>query len=224
MHGKSGKAMGYLITLVALAAAGICGGVFYFSSSSIHSLLTENHALNKAVTNLTKEEQIGYATLHSRSRNAGGAIESIIRFVQTDPENPKQIVSEQLFTVTGEIVHFDALIIKFTDAFVKEGKERALYIWRRIYGEETEPGKGTLIETPGTAPERYYSITKSLQMKNRAVFWEAIWELANDPAYLSKYGVWAIFGNAVYARIEPGKIYIFKISPTGQIYPEVTEF
>lgn len=212
-----------LMTLAVLVTASILGIGFYRSTTSIQELLTENHALNKAVRNLMHEEQIGYALLESQSQNELGQLESTVRFVQTAANNPKAVVSEQRFTILGDIIHFDALIVKFTDDYVKDGTERALYLWRRIYGETTTPADGEVIEIPGTAPERYYSITESLQLKNRDLFWEAIWDLANDTTRLHQYGVEAVFGNAIYTRMAAGKVYLFKISATGQIYPETVD-
>lgn len=221
---REGKIVGYLIGLAALATAAVLGLSFYFSSSSIHSLLTENHELNKAITNLTKEEQIGFATVISQEKDAFGQVSTVLKFVQTASGDPKEIVDEQVYTIQGNVVHFDALIVKFSDAYVREGKERALYLWRRIYGEQTSPEQGEPIEIPGSAPERYYAITKSLKVKDRDVFWEAVWALANDPERLSQYGITAVFGNAIYTKVDPGKVYLFKIGATGQIYPEVMDF
>ena len=45
-------------------------------------------------------------------------------------------------------------------------------------------------------------------------------KLANDPQKLKKFSVQAIYGNVVYSQLKPGLIYVFKISNTGQIYPE----
>ncbi|HAV12712.1 MAG TPA: hypothetical protein DCX06_04335 [Opitutae bacterium] len=219
----SGKIMAKLIVGAAIVTAGVLGVSFYLSSSTIHSLLTENHELNKAIKNLTAEEQIGYATLQSQRRNEHGELESTIRFVQTAAGKPKEIVSEQLFTITGEVIHFDALIVKFSNDYVIDGKERALYLWRRIYGETISPSSGELIEIPNQAPERYHSITRSLRMKESDIFWEAIWNLANNPEQLSQYGITAVFGNAIYTKLQLGQITLFKISPTGQIYPEVLD-
>ena len=215
-----GKILGTIVLIAAAVAATVVGLAFYFSSSSIHSLLTENHELNKAIRNLTQEHQIGYATVLSRESDQLGRTNSLVRFVQTAPGNPDEIISEQLFEVTGSIIHFDALIVKFNDAYVREGKGRALYLWRRIYGEQTAPKNGEAIQEPGDHPERYAQISRSLRLKDREVFWDAIWDLAENPAQLNQFGVTAIYGNAIYTRMEPGQIYLFKISPTGQIYPK----
>jgi hypothetical protein len=221
---REGKMLRYLIGLTALAVASVLALSFYFSSSSIHSLLTENHELNKAISNLTQEEQIGFATVISQETDALGQISTVLKFVQTAAGNPKEVVDEQRYTIQGDVVHFDALIVKFSDAYVREGKERALYLWRRIYGEHTSPDQGEVIAVPGTAPERYYAITKSLKVKDRDLFWQAVWSLANDPQRLSEYGITAVFGNAIYTKVAPGKVYLFKIGATGQIYPEVMDF
>lgn len=215
--------MAKLVAGAAILTFAIIGVSFYQSSSTIHSLLTENHELNKAIKNLTAEEQIGYATIQSQARDVTGQLQSTVRFVQTAAGRPKEIVSEQLFTITGDVIHFDALIVKFNNQYVQDGKGRSLYLWRRIYGENNSPASGKLIELPGDAPERYHSISKSLRMKDSDIFWEAIWELANNPEQLSEYGITAVFGNAIYSRMQEGQITLFKISPTGQIYPEVLD-
>jgi protein-disulfide isomerase len=216
--------LGTLLGITAIAVAALLGLSFYFSSSSIHSLLTENHELNQAIRNLTQEEQIGFATVVSQETDALGQITTVLKFTQTAAGHPKEVVDEQTYTIPGNVVHFDALIVKFSDAYVREGKERALYLWRRIYGEQTAPDKGQMIEVPGSAPERYYAITKSLKVKDRQIFWPAIWSLANNPQRLSEYGITAVFGNAIYTKVEPDKVYLFKIGATGQIYPEVLDF
>lgn len=210
-----------LIVVAIVITAGVLGVTFYYSNANIRQLLTENKRLSKAIHNLTRETQIGYAVLESQTRDASGKMISQIRLVQTAPGNPKVIVSEQRFALSSDVIFFDALIVKFNDQYVKDGKERALYLWRRIYGEDTPPIRGQAIQTPINAPERYKSITRSLWFGEKQVFWDAVWDLANNPKQLRKYGVSAVFGNALYIRPIPGKVYLFKISATGQIYPEI---
>lgn len=221
IRNRSGKIIGVLLALTALVVAGVLAAGFYFSSSSIHQLLTENKALQSAIENLTAEEQIGYATLLSQQENAAGELESTLRMVQTAPGQPKQIVCEQRFTVRGDVVHFDALIVKFNRDAVQAGEARALYLWRRIYGEDQAPSQGEWIEVPNSAPERYSALSKTLRVRQRETFWQSIWNLANEPDQLQQYGVTAVFGNAIYCRMQPGKVYLFKINASGQIYPEV---
>ncbi len=223
-HQADGKILGTVIVLTGLVAAIVVGLSFFFSSSTIHSLLTENRELNEAITNLTAEEQIGYATVVAQDEDPLGGVTTVLKFVQTAAGNPKEIVDEKIYVIEGDVIHFDALIVKFSDSYVKDGRGRALYLWRRIYGEQTTPDAGQPIEVPSSAPERYHSITRSLKVNDRSVFWEAVWSLANNPQALSEYGITAVFGNAIYTKMEPDKVYLFKIGATGQIYPEVMDF
>jgi len=223
MRSIQGKALGLLLAAAAIVTAGVLGLAFYFSSTSIHELLTENRELNQAIGNLTAEESIGYAVVEDQSRDEVGRLRTTIRFVQTAAGNPDELVAEQRFELPGDVIHFDALIVKFGDEYVKSGEERALYLWRRVYSEQMAPDQGPAIEAAGEAPERYHAISKVLRLEERQLFWEAIWDLANDPARLQDYGITAAFGSVTYTRMQPDKVYEFKISATGQIYPEVSK-
>ena len=77
--------------------------------------------------------------------NGGGTI-------VTDPENQNQRVLEREYEIKGDIVFFDALIVRFGTKVVMDGKEKAMYLWRRIYGESLAPENGLPIENPGEEP------------------------------------------------------------------------
>jgi hypothetical protein len=83
------------------------------------------------------------------------------------------------------------------------------------------PADGFAIEEPGAEPRRYETLLAELSINKRQQFWEAIWDLANDPAKLRDYDIEAIYGNVTYTRLKAGLVYIFRISATGQVYPEV---
>jgi hypothetical protein len=187
---------------------------------TIHELLAENKHLKQAITNLTNEEQIGYAKVISQETK-DGQLFTTIKFVETARDDKLKKVLEKEYTIEGDIIHFDALIVKFGNKMVMDGKSRALYLWRRVYGEKMRPQDGFLIEQQGEEPQRYKDLLKVLPLEHKQLFWTNIWELANDPERLKKYDIEAIYGNVVYSRLRRGLIYVFKISPTGQVYPEV---
>ena len=60
-----------------------------------------------------------------------------------------------------------------------------------------------------------------MPIEQKQLFWSHIWDLANDPEKLKQYDIEAIYGNVVCSRLREGLIYVFKISPTGRVYPEV---
>jgi hypothetical protein len=77
-----------------------------------------------------------------------------------------------------------------------------------------------MIEEQGAEPARYTGLLQRLRLRDRKMFWAAIWNLANDPEALQRHGIKAVYGNAVYKKLRPGLICVFKISPTGRICPE----
>lgn len=209
--------------VIILAGLGY-GGWKYFSRSpykeavmTIHKLLTENNELKQAITNLTDEDQIGYAKIISQEKK-DGVLYSTIKFVETARDDNLKNVLEKQFTIEGDVIHFDALIVKFGNKMVTDGRAKALYLWRRIYGEKMAPEDGYAIEEPGTEPKRYRDLLEALPVEHCKLFWTNIWDLANDPNELSEYGIDAIYGNDLYFKMTEGYIYIFKISPTGHFY------
>jgi hypothetical protein len=194
----------------------------YRGGTAISELLTENKTLKKALTNLTDENKIGYAKVVSQIKDGNGiVISTTLKFVETARDNELEKILEKEYTIEGDIVHFDALIVKFSDKLVMDGKKRSLYIWRRIYGEKMSPAQGFDIEKFGTEPFRYADLLKELPVKKREIFWSSIWELANSPDKLAQYGITAIYGTATYTQLKDNLIYIFRITPTGQVYPEI---
>jgi len=213
-----------VITLIALVPLGIglvyVGRAVYEGTATIRQLLTENKQLRQAITNLTVEEQIGYAKV-IRQETRDGKLFTTLRFVETDRNDKLRKILEKEYTIEGDVVHFDALIVKFGSQMVMDGKAHAMYLWRRIYGEKMPPENGFAIEPAGQEPARYEGLLKLLPARDRQLFWEHIWDLANNPESLRRYDIDAVYGSAVYTRLRPGLIYVFQITPAGQVYPQV---
>jgi hypothetical protein len=209
-----------IIFLACLAGLTYIGRGFYYRALTIHELLTENKQLKQAITNLTTEDQIGYAKVISQT-HLDGDLFTTIRFVETARNDELTKLTEADYTIQGDVIFFDALIVKFGEKMVMDGTEKALYLWRRVYGENTAPEDGLTIEQPGTEPQRYKDLLELLPQSQRNLFWTNIWQLANDPEKLSQYDIRALYGNVVYSKLEEGLIYVFKITPAGQLYPEV---
>ncbi len=208
-----------LVVLAGLIVAAFVARGFMLASKTIYDLLGESKKLKQAISNLTAESQIGYAKVLSQSEQNGQLITQLI-FVETARDDPSEQILKKSYEIEGDIVHFDALIVKFSDQYVMDGKGRALYLWRRVYGEKTPPEKGRPIEKEGAEPARYRDLCKQLSLRDREMFWSEIWKLSDDPERLKAAGIQAIYGNVVYKKLRPGLIYIFKIRNTGELYPD----
>ncbi len=203
-----------LIAFIALTPS------IYQAAKTIHDLLRQNEILKQCINNLTQEEQIGYAKVLNQETDEHGVLRTTLLFVETDPnDQSKQILNKQ-YTIVGDIIHFDALIIKFQNDLVMDGKEKSLYLWRRVYGENQAPSEGFPIEAAGYEPPKYKEVFKLLNADDKKLFWSSIWDLAENPDMLNKHGIKAIFGNAIYKKLKPKMIYIFRIDAKGQVYPD----
>ena len=78
-----------------------------------------------------------------------------------------------------------------------------------------------MIESVGREPDRYADLLKLLPAGHREIFWEHIWDLADDPESLKQYDIEAVYGSVIYTRLRPGLIYVFQITPSGQVWPQV---
>lgn len=209
----------FIITALTLSVLAFVGGTLFFGTKTVHDLLGDNQKLKVAISSLTHEDQIGFAKVIKQEMREGQLF-TTIKFVETARGDMLTTVLEKEYEIQGDVVHFDSLIVTFSDQAVMGGKARSLYLWRRVYGEYQHPAEGFPIETPGTHPERYAKLLRGLKLPEQELFWESIWGLANDPEALREHGIKAVYGNAVYKRLRPGLIYIFKIGADGQVYPE----
>lgn len=207
-----------MVILFLVLMAGF-GGILFYGSKSIHDLFLNNKQLKQAIANLTREDQIGYAKV-IRQETIDGTLYTTLKFVETARNNQLEKVLEREYTIEGDVIFFDALIVTFRNEDIMAGEKRALYLWRRVYGENMAPSDGLPVETESRTPERYKNFLAHLKMPEQEMFWEAIWQLADDPDLLEEYGIKAVYGNAVYKKLRPGLIYVFKISANGRVYPE----
>ncbi len=207
-----------VVILFMIMMAGF-GGALFYGSKSIHDLFENNKKLKLAIENLTREDQIGYAKV-LRQETIDGKLVTTLKFVETARDDKLKKVLEQEYTIEGDVIFFDALIVSFSNDDVMSGEKRALYLWRRVYGENMAPSAGYPIEMECQTPKRYADFLAQLDLPEQEMFWEAIWDLADDPDLLKKYGIQAVYGNAVYKKLRPGLIYVFKISGNGRVFPE----
>lgn len=219
MKNQNGKLFVRSVIILFLILATGLGGALFYGSKSIHDLFANNKKLQQAIANLTHEDQIGYAkVIHQEI--VDGKLATTLKFVETARGNPLKTVLSREYTIPGDVVFFDALIVTFHREDILSGAKRALYLWRRVYGETMAPAAGFPIETEFQTPERYADFLRDLRRTDQEMFWDSVWQLADEPDRLKKYGIEAVYGNAVYKKLRPGLIYVFKISANGRVYPE----
>lgn len=219
INNKNGKVFIRAVVILILIMMAGFGGALFYGSKTVHDLFENNKKLKVAIANLTREDQIGYAKVIAQE-TIDGKLYTTLKFVETARDNQLIKVLDQEYTIEGDVVFFDALIITFNNEAVMTGEKRALYLWRRVYGETMAPSDGYPIEMESQTPKRYADFLAKLGLPEQEMFWEAVWRLVDDPDVLKKYGIKAVYGNAVYKKLRPGLIYVFKISSNGRVFPE----
>ena len=111
-----------------LVAALVCAGLVFMgigvfrAGTSIQQILTENKQLESAIQNLTDTGKIGGARVISQELK-DGQLYTKLKFWEYDRKNEHKIIKEKTYEIAGDVVHFDALVVKFSNPLVMEGKK-----------------------------------------------------------------------------------------------------
>lgn len=138
-----------------------------------------------------------------------------VEFVETAPDG-KVIGAVQRFTVPGDRVYVEYLVVKFDDELVEQANvERgtAIALFQRVFGNLQKADDGFTLDEPGTQPTAYARGGAPSEFEQR--FWDNFWELAHDPAELKRLGVRALQGNAPFFKVQPGETYRLLLRTSG---------
>jgi hypothetical protein len=143
-------------------------------------------------------------------------------FVETDDEgNPLDTPRE--FTVEGDVIYVDALVVSFRDEYVEKGdplRGTALRLLRRLYGEYQSPSEGFSLDRVGLRPAAYGGKREPSELEKQ--IWADFWEYANNPQKAEEAGVRTAQGKASYTQLRPMMRYRLMLRSTGDftIQPE----
>jgi hypothetical protein len=143
-------------------------------------------------------------------------------FVETDNEgHPLETPRE--FTIEGDVVYVDALVVSFRDEYVEKGdplRGTALRMLRRLYGEYQSPSEGFPLDPVGRRPAAYGRGSEPSELEKK--IWGDFWEYANDPQKAEEDGVRTAQGKASYTKLKPQMRYRLMFRSIGDftIHPE----
>ena len=185
--------------------------------AQIRTLTERAQALEAAVRLLRHTERRARIVVLEQSRAPEGALVTRLRFGELGP-NGEPVGEPREFTVTGDEVYVDALVIKFEDEFVTAGdalKGRSLLLFRRIFGDRHRPVDAHVLDKEGQVPQAY-AAEKAPSAFEREL-WAQFWALANDPAEAKRRGVRALHGEAVSTKLRAGGVYAVTFRSTGEL-------
>lgn len=208
-----------IILLFVLLMVGAGAGGIYLAEKLYYGPMREQQRhitnLKLIVEQLTRDVRTAEVMVIDQSPGT-----TMFKFVEVD-KNEKPIGEPKTFTVPGDEVYFDTLVIKFEDNF-KTGDElplkqeklapelinKSIILFRRVFSAQQKPEEGTPIDPSDSPPNVYRPKGEVTQFE--AQLWKDFWQLANDPKLAKERGVRAAHGQAVSMKLIKGKYYILE--------------
>ncbi|MCR4413383.1 MAG: hypothetical protein NUV77_13265 [Thermoguttaceae bacterium] len=221
--------VGTVVSLVILAVLAGAAWLGYHTFYTRHSLERDLEAKQKEIVALSQEldakrreitrletamrllkvdRRVAYLDVLRQAGSAkDGTLTTTFRFTEVTPEG-KPLHENREFTVHGDMVHVDALVVKFDDKSIEEGdplRSTSLCLFKRIYGDKQRPDEAFVIDREGAQPAAYRGGKEASEFERQ--IWAQFWDYANDAEKQSKAGIRAAHGQGVFQKMVPGKRY-----------------
>jgi hypothetical protein len=126
----------------------------------------------------------------------------------------------RFYTIVGNEVHIDALVIKFERDFVEKDdplRGHTIALFYRLYGSHQTPENGFPIDNPGQPPDVYRDGKPRSEALRRfeSELWQKFWKLADDPSYRADNGVRVMQGEGLWRYVYPDYVYTLTIERIG---------
>jgi hypothetical protein len=209
------------ISAVLFLGLATVGGVVAWNSATEHRRALEERDMKidqqrAAIGRLTKSRRVAQAVVTRRWTDKDGKTWSHVRFVEVDEQGAE--IARREADIEGEVVHFDALVLKFENEHVQQGdpvRGRSVLLFRRMYGEHLAPEKGiALDEAEEDGVPQAYRARDAVSDGERAL-WARFWELARNPEAARGEGVRVAQGEVAYTRLEEGMLYELTLDDAG---------
>jgi hypothetical protein len=222
------RALAKIIALGILVVAGSFGIVYYRDHNSaelhIEQLEQEKKELQQFVQRLTSERRVA-RVLVTDQKQVNGAMQTTLLFTEFSRDGSDLPVKE--FTIQGDEVHIDAMVIKFDYDLVEHDdplRGHSIALFTELYGRPQSPAQGFAIDSPGQVPDFYRDADPKVD-EFESKLWQDFWKLADDPAYRQAKRVRVANGQGIWFPVELGKIYTITLESDGglNVTPQAIE-
>jgi hypothetical protein len=177
-------------------------------------LENQNQQLLRVVDRLTDEARVA-EMLVTDQKIVNGLPQTTLLFVEYARNH--SALPPRIFTIRGNEVHLDAMVIKFDRDFVEKNdplRGRSIALFTRIYGDRQSPDEGSTIDTPGQIPG-YYQDADQRAGSFETELWTNFWKLAGNEQYRKEKGVRICNGEGPWWPCEADKLYTISIESSG---------
>ena len=126
-------------------------------------------------------------------------------------------LSPRSFVIDGQMVHVDAMVIKFERHFVSENdpfRGHSIALFTKIYGDHQAPENAQMIDTPGKIPDIYRGTDPRVAPFEQGL-WNDFWRLYDDENFRLEHGVRTSSGQGVWGPFEQDKLYTITLEADG---------
>lgn len=165
----------------------------------------EIQRLSTAVQLLKVDRRVAYLDiLEQRKDDANQVVTTKVRFVELDDQGTA-IEKPRTFTILGDRVYVDALVVKFADHFVEQAdplRMASLCLFQRVFGNGQSPDQAVPIDRENEQPAVYKTSHPRSDFERQ--LWTQFWEFARNEEKARQVGIRAAHGEAVYVQAQPG--------------------
>lgn len=188
------------------------------AKEKISQLEIANQKLEMANIFLKKTRRLAVISDIVKEKQEGSdVVKTTFSFSEIDLSDAP-IGEKRTFTIDGDVLYIDTLVIKFEDNFVEQGdvlKGSALCLFNRLFGEKQKPEEGFRIDAEGETPKPYKLDSPDTTAFEKEL-WGNFWKLAQDPDFAKKMGVRAAHGTAPSMKLQEGSTYKLEMRNTGE--------
>lgn len=207
-----------LVLLVGVVSAGSIGFYAYRKHSSVEAQLEREQQrtaeLRQIVQRLTAERRVADVMVTDQ-RKIDGVLRTSIVFVEYGKDDAA--LPAKRFTIDGNMIHLDAMVVKFDGKFVEQNdplRGHSVALFTRLYGDTQTPAQGFPIDEPGSVPAVYCDNDPKVRQFQKEL-WENFWRLADDPGYRTEMGVRIAQGEGLWRPFEPDHLYTITLESNG---------
>ncbi len=207
-----------VLLLTLLVVGGSVGIVFYRDNYSadrhVAELEQEKLQLQQIVQRLTDERRVAQL-LVTDQKTVNGSQQTSLLLVEYARDG--SLLMPKSFTIKGNVVHIDAMVIKFDRPLVEQNdplRGHSIALFHRLFGDEQTPEQAFPIDQPDTIPDYYRTADPRVSTFEQNL-WNDFWRLTDDPAYRQSKGVRIANGQGIWLPVAPDKVYTISIESDG---------
>jgi hypothetical protein len=213
------RALARLFFLPLLLLTALVGFQVYRAHHSVEAQLQAEQertaTLQSIVQRLSSERRVADLLVTDQTRDSAGELRTTLLFVEYDRHGDP--LPARRFVIDGQVIHIDALVVKFDGKFVQENdslRGHSVALFTRMYGEHQSPDSAEQIDQPGQIPPTYRGADPRVS-NFETQLWSDFWRLADDSSYRQSMGVRVAQGEGVWRPFQPGFLYTVTLENNG---------